>query len=97
MKQEAPGRVTRPRPESLDFRPGSTSIDTDFPDPAVIVLIGPAGSGKSTLASTWEPTQVLSLDHYRALVSDSPGATSPPPATQSSPSCASSRHACAAG
>ncbi|WP_432158824.1 AAA family ATPase [Streptomyces sp. bgisy153] len=48
-------------------------LDTDFPDPAVIVLIGPAGSGKSTLASTWEPTQVLSLDHYRALVSDSPG------------------------
>lgn len=48
-------------------------LDTDFPDPAVIVLIGPAGSGKSTLASTWKPTQVLSLDHYRALVSDSPG------------------------
>ncbi|MEU9397875.1 ATP-binding protein [Streptomyces sp. NPDC048324] len=48
-------------------------LDTDFPDPAVIVLIGPAGSGKSTLASTWEPTQVLSLDHYRALVSDSAG------------------------
>ncbi|UXY33195.1 ATP-binding protein [Streptomyces sp. HUAS TT20] len=48
-------------------------LDTDFPDPAVIVLIGPAGSGKSTLASTWAPTQVLSLDHYRALVSDSAG------------------------
>ncbi|MFE0549020.1 nuclear transport factor 2 family protein [Streptomyces pilosus] len=25
MKQEAAGRVRRPRPESLDFRPGSTS------------------------------------------------------------------------
>ncbi|MDQ0904157.1 putative kinase [Streptomyces canus] len=48
-------------------------LDADFPDPVVIVLIGPAGSGKSTLASTWEPTQVLSLDHYRALVSDSAG------------------------
>ncbi|MGW0653697.1 AAA family ATPase [Streptomyces umbrinus] len=48
-------------------------LDTDFPDSAVIVLIGPAGSGKSTLASTWAPTQVLSLDHYRALVSDEPG------------------------
>ncbi|MBC9730987.1 ATP-binding protein [Streptomyces sp. TRM68367] len=41
--------------------------------PCVVVLIGPAGSGKSTLASTWEPTQVLGLDHYRALVSDSAG------------------------
>lgn len=48
-------------------------LDLDFPDPCVVVLIGPAGSGKSSLASTWEPTQVLSLDHYRALVSDSPG------------------------
>lgn len=45
-------------------------LDTTIPDPAVIVLIGPAGSGKSTLASTWHPTQVLSLDHYRALVAD---------------------------
>ncbi|MGR3939554.1 AAA family ATPase [Streptomyces sp. BRA346] len=50
-----------------------TLLDTTIPDPAAIVLIGPAGSGKSTLASTWEPTQVLSLDHYRALVSDSAG------------------------
>ncbi|MFM9812792.1 AAA family ATPase [Streptomyces scabiei] len=50
-----------------------TFLDTDLPDPAVIVLIGPAGSGKSTLASTWEPTQVLSLDQYRAMVSDSAG------------------------
>ncbi|MER6241448.1 AAA family ATPase [Streptomyces clavifer] len=47
--------------------------DTKLPDRAVIVLIGAAGSGKSTLASTWHPSQVLSLDHYRALVSDSAG------------------------
>ena len=53
--------------------PTVTFLDTDLPDPAVIVLIGPAGSGKSTLASTWEPTQVLSLDQYRAMVSDSAG------------------------
>lgn len=50
-----------------------TFLDTTIPDPAVVVLIGPAGSGKSTLASTWEPTQVLCLDQYRALVSDSAG------------------------
>ncbi|MFF7976723.1 hypothetical protein [Streptomyces sp. NPDC007905] len=39
--------------------------------PSILVLIGPAGSGKSTLASIWGPTQILSLNHYRALVSDS--------------------------
>ncbi|MEU4265600.1 AAA family ATPase [Streptomyces argenteolus] len=48
-------------------------LDTTIPDRAVIVLIGAAGSGKSTLASTWHPTEVLSLDHYRALISDSAG------------------------
>ncbi|WP_331736867.1 ATP-binding protein (plasmid) [Streptomyces canus] len=50
-----------------------TFLDTILPDPCVVVLIGPAGSGKSALASTWEPTQVLCLDQYRALVSDSVG------------------------
>ncbi|MEU6621917.1 ATP-binding protein [Streptomyces litmocidini] len=48
-------------------------LDTTVLDPALICLIGPAGSGKTTLSSTWEPTQVLSLDHYRALVSDDAG------------------------
>lgn len=48
--------------------------DMSIPDPAVIVLIGAAGSGKSTLATTtWEPTEVLCLDQYRALVADSAG------------------------
>lgn len=50
-----------------------TLPDTTMPEPALVVLIGPAGAGKSTLASTWEPTQVLELDHFRALVSDDPG------------------------
>ncbi|MFI8769523.1 AAA family ATPase [Streptomyces sp. NPDC053792] len=48
-------------------------LDTTVPDPALICLIGPAGSGKTTLASTWHPTQVLSLDQYRALVSGQAG------------------------
>ena len=45
-------------------------LDTTIPDPALIVLIGAAGSGKSTLARTWPSTQVLELDHFRAMVSD---------------------------
>jgi predicted kinase len=39
-------------------------------DPALIVLIGVAGAGKSTLAAQWRPSQVLSLDAYRGIVSD---------------------------
>ena len=50
-----------------------TALNTTFPDPVLIVLIGPAGSGKSTLARTWPAPQVLELDHYRALVSDESG------------------------
>ncbi|MGP3990873.1 AAA family ATPase [Streptomyces sp. 3N207] len=48
-------------------------LDTTIPDPSLIVLIGAAGSGKSTWASTWPHTQVLELDHFRALVSDEAG------------------------
>jgi protein phosphatase len=41
------------------------------PDHCLIVLIGPSGSGKSTLARRWfQPTEVVSSDHCRALVSD---------------------------
>jgi predicted kinase len=39
-------------------------------EPALVVLIGVAGAGKSTIAKRWRPSQVLSLDAYRALVSD---------------------------
>jgi protein phosphatase len=36
---------------------------------AVVLLVGPSGSGKSTWAALhFEPEQVLSSDHYRALV-----------------------------
>jgi len=45
-------------------------VDTTIPDPSLVVLIGAAGAGKSTWASTWPATQVLELDHFRALVSD---------------------------
>ncbi|MER5973300.1 ATP-binding protein [Streptomyces sp. NPDC002055] len=48
-------------------------VDTTIPEPSVVCLMGAAGSGKSTWASTWPDTQVLELDHFRALVSDEPG------------------------
>lgn len=48
-------------------------LGTPIPDPALIVLIGAAGSGKSTWAHTWPSTQVLELDHFRAMVSDEAG------------------------
>ncbi|MFG2977742.1 AAA family ATPase [Streptomyces sp. NPDC048331] len=41
--------------------------------PYLVVLLGAAGAGKSALASTWPATQVLELDHFRALVSDDAG------------------------
>jgi protein phosphatase len=42
-----------------------------IPDPSLVVLIGPAGAGKSTFASKhFLPTEVVSSDFCRALVSD---------------------------
>lgn len=42
-----------------------------FPHLSLVVLVGPSGSGKSTFASKhFLPTEVLSSDFCRALVSD---------------------------
>jgi protein phosphatase len=44
----------------------------ELPDFALVVLIGSSGSGKSTFAAKhFLPTEVISSDHCRALVSDS--------------------------
>ena len=44
------------------------------PDPSLVVLVGPSGSGKSTFAARhFRPTEVLSSDACRALVSDHEG------------------------
>ncbi len=43
----------------------------DIPDFALVVLIGATGSGKSTFAKRWfKPTEIISSDYARALVSD---------------------------
>jgi protein phosphatase len=43
----------------------------EIPDFALVVLIGASGSGKSTFAAKhFAPTEVISSDHCRALVSD---------------------------
>src|SRR5687767_11589698 len=43
----------------------------EVPDLALVVLIGPSGCGKSTFARThFKPTESLSSDFFRGLVSD---------------------------
>ncbi|WP_026423232.1 polynucleotide kinase-phosphatase [Actinokineospora inagensis] len=46
-------------------------MDLAIPDMALVVLVGASGSGKSTFARRhFKPTQVLSSDFFRGLVSD---------------------------
>src|SRR5919112_4405182 len=43
----------------------------EIPSPSLILLVGPSGCGKSTFARThFGPTEVVSSDRCRALVSD---------------------------
>lgn len=42
-----------------------------LPDPSLILLIGPSGAGKSTFAARhFQPTEIVSSDHCRALLTD---------------------------
>jgi predicted kinase len=48
-------------------------VSLRLPSDAMVVLIGPSGSGKSTFAARhFTPTQVLSSDAFRGMVSDDP-------------------------
>jgi protein phosphatase len=43
----------------------------ELPELCLVALIGPSGSGKSTFAKThFKPTEILSSDYFRGLVSD---------------------------
>ncbi len=53
--------------------PGGRFVSIALPSDAMVVLVGVAGSGKSTFAARhFSPTQVLSSDRLRAMISDSP-------------------------
>ena len=46
-------------------------MNLTIPEPSLVVLIGPSGAGKSTFAAKhFLPTEVISSDFCRALVSD---------------------------
>ncbi len=50
---------------------GVSSVMFSIPNLSFVVLIGPSGSGKSTFARrNFLPTEVLSSDYCRGLVSD---------------------------
>ena len=52
-------------------RVGRCSMNLAIPELSLVVLIGPSGSGKSTFARDhFKPTEVLSSDFCRALISD---------------------------
>jgi len=45
-----------------------------IPNPALVLLIGPSGAGKSTIAAAhFKPTQIVSSDDLRALLTDDAG------------------------
>jgi predicted kinase len=51
--------------------PDNVCLEILLPDPCLVVLCGPSGAGKSTFAREhFRPTQIVSSDRCRALISD---------------------------
>lgn len=51
--------------------PDDVCLEILLPDPCLVVLCGPSGAGKSTFAREhFRPTQIVSSDRCRALISD---------------------------
>ena len=65
------GRFRRVALRALGHLRSLSALNLTIADPSLVVLIGPSGSGKSTFAvKHFRPTEVVSSDHSRALVSD---------------------------
>ncbi|MFD5393807.1 polynucleotide kinase-phosphatase [Streptomyces sp. NPDC127097] len=65
------GEQPQPRPEQPQPPPEGAPRTLAVPDLSLVVLIGATGSGKSTFAARhFRPTEVLSSDFCRGLVSD---------------------------
>src|SRR5256714_127237 len=64
-------RSIRPHPRRADTDGGVHAVKITVPELSLVLLIGPSGSGKSTFAAGhFLPTEVLSSDFCRGLVSD---------------------------
>jgi protein phosphatase len=68
-------RRPEPRSENDEGRRGAPVTEPiEVPVPGLVVLVGAAGSGKTTLAARlFEPSEILSSDALREVVSGDPG------------------------